>query len=63
MTEIQRKEIKKLRMKGFGYKAIGKQVNLSTGSVKQYCKRNQLGGYGKALAADRCRKEIINERA
>ena len=44
MTTEQKHEIYNLRLKGLGYKAIAKALDLSLDSVKGYCKRNHLNG-------------------
>ena len=36
-------------MRGLGYKAIGEITGLGRGSVREFCKRNNLLGYGKAI--------------
>lgn len=49
LTDTQRRQIRELRMRGLGYKAIGEITGLGRGSVREFCKRNNLLGYGKAL--------------
>lgn len=48
MNDNQRRGIWKLRRDGFGYGAIAQMLNLSLGSVKQYCRRHpELKGVGQ----------------
>ena len=42
MTDYQKKRITKLRQQHFGYAAIAKELNLSLGAVKAFCRRNGL---------------------
>lgn len=49
MTDVQREAIQRLRMDGKGYTAIAKATGLSKESVKEFCKRNGLGGVASAL--------------
>lgn len=51
MNDRQRMKIKEMRRKGIGYKAIAAEVELSRDSVRHYCQRNNLAGYGKCIAA------------
>lgn len=48
MNDNQRRGIWKLRRDGFGYGAIAQMLNMSLGSVKQYCRRHpELKGMGQ----------------
>lgn len=49
MTDEQRQRIKILRFQGLGYKRIAKETGLSRDSIRGYCKRNGLDGYGTEL--------------
>lgn len=49
MTEAQRDQIIKMRNAGQGYKLIASEVGLSRDVVRNYCKRHNLLGYGKAV--------------
>lgn len=50
MNDNQRREIWKLRSDGLGYGAIAQLLNLSLGSVKQYCRRfPELKGPGELV--------------
>lgn len=51
MNECQRKQIKTMRKQGIGYKVIAKKLKLSRDSIRNYCKRRHLNGYGTVLAA------------
>lgn len=44
MNELQKSQIKKLRMNGLGYIKIAKALGLSENTVKSYCRRNNLSG-------------------
>lgn len=46
MTEKQKKYIKEFRIRGHGYRKIANALFLSVDSVKSYCKRHGLDGYG-----------------
>lgn len=41
MTEIQKKEILSMRIKGMGYGEIAKGLELSINTVKSFCHRNE----------------------
>lgn len=45
MTEEQGLQIRKLRQKGLGYRAIALAVGVSRDSVRNYCKIRGLAGY------------------
>ena len=50
MNDNQRRDIWKLRSDGLGYGAIAQALNLSLGSVKQYCRRHpELKGPGELV--------------
>ncbi len=49
MTEIEKQEIKELRLKGNGYRAIASMLGLSRNSVRSYCKRNNLDGDSRVV--------------
>ena len=50
MNDSQRRDIWRLRRDGFGYRAIAQMLNLSLGSVKQYCRRHpELKGMGNLV--------------
>lgn len=44
MTEDKKEIIIQLRLKGYGYKAIGDLIGKSRDSVRGFCKRNGLAG-------------------
>lgn len=52
MTDEQRQQIKMLRYQGYGYKQIASEVGLSRDSVRGYCIRNGLHGFGTSLAKE-----------
>lgn len=41
-----------LRYQGYGYKQVASEVGLSRGSVRGYCIRNGLHGFGASLAQE-----------
>ena len=49
MTDFQAKQIRELRMRGVGYRAIASVVGLSRDIVRNYCKGHGLDGYASAL--------------
>lgn len=49
MTNEQRQKIKAMRLQGIGYMRIADTIGLTRDSVRGYCRRNGLGGYGKDL--------------
>lgn len=59
MNNEQRQQIKMLRFQGLGYKQIAKEIGLSRDSVRGYCIRNGLHGYGTKLAKEY--KKIMEE--
>ncbi len=42
MTDNQKEKIKRLRVQGYGYKAIAAEIAVSRDTVKSYCRRNNL---------------------
>lgn len=49
MTDFQAKQIRELRMRGVGYRAIASVVGLSRDIVRNFCKSHGLDGYASAL--------------
>lgn len=49
MTQAQANQIRELRLKGVGYRAIGTVVGLSRDIVRNYCRSHGLDGYASAL--------------
>lgn len=47
MTEIQKQRIHYMRLEGKSYGEIGNILNVSESTVKSFCRRNNLTGYGK----------------
>lgn len=45
MTDDQALQIRKLRARGMGYRAIASTTNLSRDIVRNYCRSKGLGGY------------------
>lgn len=50
MTDTQAAQIKALRTKGEGYKAIASAVGLSRDIVRNYCRAHGMGGYREAVS-------------
>lgn len=50
LTDEQKRQIIEMRKKGIGYKAIATELNLSRDTVRNYCKNNDLLGYGTACS-------------
>lgn len=50
MTDSQAAQIKELRKKGVGYKAIGSIVGLSRDIVRNFCKAHNLVGYASVIS-------------
>lgn len=42
MTDTQKKNVEKLRLRGLGYKRIADVLDLSVSTVKSHCQRNKL---------------------
>jgi len=47
MTEMQKQQIKIMRMGGHGYKSISTNLGLSRDAIRKYCKRMALDGDAK----------------
>lgn len=52
MTDFQAKQIRELRMKGVGYRAIASVVGLSRDIVRNYCKSHGLDGYASEFTVN-----------
>ncbi|WP_243128893.1 RNA polymerase subunit sigma-24 [Clostridium novyi] len=50
MTDEQKEKIKQLRQQGIGYKQIANEIGLSRDSVRGYCRKHGLDGFGEELA-------------
>ena len=59
MIDEQRRQIKKLRYQGLGYKEIAKITGLSRDTIRGYCKRNGLHGFASELANEY--KKVMKE--
>ena len=43
MTDLQKEQIKTLRLQGIGYVKIGEMLGISDNTVRSFCRRNGLG--------------------
>lgn len=53
MTEEQKNRIKELRMKGMGYRNISSETGIPRDTVRSFCRRNGLDGYGASILAEK----------
>ena len=44
MTEYQKKTIREMRFRGYGYKLIAKELRLKRDTVRDYCRGHELTG-------------------
>lgn len=60
MTDNQKILIDKLRLEGYGYLKIAKQIGVSENTVKSYCRRNKINSNDNISIAvcDQCGKPI-----
>lgn len=49
MTDEQKNAIRTMRLKGYGYKAIGKALDLNENRVQLYCKSHGLAGSAELI--------------
>ncbi len=49
MTDEQKNAIRAMRLKGYGYKAIGKALDLNENRVQLYCKSHGLAGSAELI--------------
>ena len=52
MTDFQTTQIRELRMRGVGYRAIASVAGLSRDVVRNYCKSHGLDGYATELTVN-----------
>ena len=52
MSTRQKQKIREMRSKGMGFKKIGDEIGATTDSVKGYCRRNGMAGFGWARPID-----------
>ena len=50
MTDVEKHQIKDLRVKGDGYKAIATILGITRDSIRSYCKRTGLDGDSKLIS-------------
>ena len=59
MTDLQKEQIKTLRLQGIGYVKIGEMLGISDNTVRSFCRRNGLGDAAKnTVACKHCGKLI-----
>ena len=59
MTDLQREEIKALRLQGFGYTKIAQMLGISDNTVRSFCRRSSLGDTAKnTVVCKQCGKQI-----
>ena len=59
MTDLQRKQIKLLRLQGISYVKIGEMLGISDNTVRSFCRRNGLGYTAQnSIACKQCGKLI-----
>ena len=51
MTDLQKEQIKTLRLQGIGYVKIGEMLGISDNTVRSFCRRNGLGDAAKNTVA------------
>lgn len=49
MTDFETKQIRELRMRGVGYRAIASVIGLSRDVIRNYCKTHGIDGYATEL--------------
>lgn len=59
MTDTQAKQIRELRMRGVGYRAIASVAGLSRDAVRNYCRSHGLDGFAAAVLLNK--KEQIQQ--
>lgn len=75
MDDRQKREIKRMRLEGKGYRIIAKELDLSRDIVRNFCKKHGLAGYankgleieGKMIRIDQgvcveCGKELVQPK-
>ena len=59
MTDLQKEQIKTLRLQGIGYVKIGEMLGISDNTVRSFCRRNGLGDAAKnTVACKHCGKLV-----
>lgn len=65
MTDLQKEQIRTLRLQGFGYMKIGETLGISDNTVRSFCRRNGLGDAAKnTVPCQQCGKlmKIVPKR-
>lgn len=58
MTDAQAAQVKELRLKGMGYRAIADALGLSRDIVRNHCKAKGMGGYADAATRNLQEREM-----
>ena len=60
MTDLEAAQIREMRMKGIGYRAIAETLGLSRDIVRNHCKAKGMGGYVAATVKNLQEREVQN---
>ena len=60
MTDFEAAQVKEMRMKGMGYRAIAEALGLSRDIVRNHCKAKGMGGYVAATVKNLKEREVQN---
>lgn len=59
MTNLQKEQIKAMRLQGIGYIKIGEALGISDNTVRSFCRRNGLGETSKnTVACKQCGRPV-----
>ena len=60
MTDFEAAQVKEMRLKGMGYRAIAEALGLSRDIVRNHCKAKGMGGYVAATVKNLKEREVQN---
>ena len=60
MTDFEAAQVKEMRLKGMGYRAIAEALGLSRDIVRNHCKAKGMGGYVAATVKNLQEREVQN---
>ena len=60
MTDFEAAQVKEMRLKGMGYRAIADALGLSRDIVRNHCKAKGMGGYVAATVKNLKEREVQN---